>query len=584
MGPGATATRTSSASPAARCCSGSPSRGSGACGSTRSPRRRASRATARDGAGDRQRRAPRRARRPAPRLGRATARPRALPRLVRAHCRPARRRRRADGRGRGRHRHAEGDAAGRDRHRRPGDAVDRRGRRRAGAAVRRRRAREPRRRRRAAPPAAPDAAARRGAARAAAGRPAHPARAVRRAGRGAQLPPPAPRGLRRRRRPGRRRAAARRPAARRERRAPDAAVLPPGGRASPAAPRARDRPPRASRDARLFAVGRVHAAPARAPARGRAPPARRGAAAAARAADGVPLSRRPPALLSVVYADRDARMTRNIDRATVEGFGEEWRRFDQSELSDAERRETFEQYFAVFPWDALPEDAEGFDLGCGSGRWAALVAARVGRLHCVDASPEALAVARRTLDEQANCEFHVASVDALPFAERSMDFGYSLGVLHHVPDTAAALRSAVRPLKPGAPFLVYLYYAFDNRPAWYRALWRATDVVRRGISRSPVPVKVGLTSVIAALVYLPLARLGRALAARGRDVERVPLSFYRDRSSYTMRTDAFDRFATRLEQRFTADEVRSMMTTAGLRDVVVSSCAPYWCAVGRRAG
>src|SRR3954468_20793218 len=276
-------------------------------------------------------------------------------------------------------------------------------------------------------------------------------------------------------------------------------------------------------------------------------------------------------------------MTRNIDRATVEGFGEEWRRFDQSELSDAERRETFEQYFAVFPWDALPEDAEGFDLGCGSGRWAALVAPRVGRLHCVDASPEALAGARRTLDEQANCEFHVASVDALPFAERSMDFGYSLGVLHHVPDTAAALRSAVRPLKPGAPFLVYLYYAFDNRPAWYRALWRATDLVRRGISRSPGRVKHAVTTAIAAVVSLPLARLARLLGAAGMDVERLPLSFYRDRSFYTMRTDAFDRFGTRLEQRFTADEIRAMMQAAGLTDIVVSPTSPYWCAVGRRA-
>jgi SAM-dependent methyltransferase len=273
----------------------------------------------------------------------------------------------------------------------------------------------------------------------------------------------------------------------------------------------------------------------------------------------------------------------NLDVATVAGFGTEWSRFDQSELSDAERLATFEQYFAVFPWDELPAGAEGFDLGCGSGRWAALAAPRVGTLHCVDASPDALAVARTTLAGQDNCAFHVASVDTLPFAERSMDFGYSLGVLHHVPDTAAALRSAVRPLKPGAPLLVYLYYAFDNQPRWYRTLWRATDVVRRAVSRSPVRVKVAVTGAIAAVVYLPLARLSRLLDRRGIDVEAMPLSFYRDRSFYTMRTDAFDRFATRLEQRFTADEIRSMMTAAGLRDVVVSDGPPYWCAVGRRA-
>jgi hypothetical protein len=51
-----------------------------------------------------------------------------------------------------------------------------------------------------------------------------------------------------------------------------------------------------------------------------------------------------------------------------------------------------------------------------------------------------------------------------------------------------------------------------------------------------------------------------------------------------MRTDALDRFGTRLEQRFTAQEMRHMMETAGLRDIRFSREVPYWCAVGLRGG
>ena len=175
----------------------------------------------------------------------------------------------------------------------------------------------------------------------------------------------------------------------------------------------------------------------------------------------------------------------NVDETTVAGFGDEWTRFDQSGVSAEELDTIFQQYFGIFPWADLPAGAVGADFGCGSGRWARLVAPRVGHLHLIDAAAEALAVARRNLASQANCSFHEATVDAAPFDDGSLDFGYSLGVLHHIPDTAAALRACIRKLKPGAPFLLYLYYRFDNRPAWYSALWRASELARRTISRLP---------------------------------------------------------------------------------------------------
>jgi SAM-dependent methyltransferase len=272
----------------------------------------------------------------------------------------------------------------------------------------------------------------------------------------------------------------------------------------------------------------------------------------------------------------------NVDRASVEGFGEEWSRFDQRGVSLEELRRTFEQYFAVFPWDRLPESPIGFDMGCGSGRWARFVAPRVAILHCIDASDKALAVARQNLGNHPNCVFHLAAVGELQLADRSMDFGFSLGVLHHVPDTAAALRTCVDKLKPGAPFLVYLYYAFDNRPEWFRTLWAASDVARFAISRLPAMIKHIVADTIAACVYWPLARWAAVAERRGLDVSRFPLSFYRHRDFYTMRTDALDRFGTRLEQRFTRDRVRTLMEAAGLMDIRFSSDEPYWCAVGVR--
>jgi SAM-dependent methyltransferase len=273
----------------------------------------------------------------------------------------------------------------------------------------------------------------------------------------------------------------------------------------------------------------------------------------------------------------------NVDPETISDFGDEWAAFDQIALPEADFRDQFDRYFHIFPFDELPPEAEGFDLGCGSGRWAGEVTKRVGLLHCIDPSEKALGVARRRLSGRTNVQFHLAPADRIPLPDGSQDFGYALGVLHHIPDSRRALKDCVRKVRIGAPVLLYIYYAFDNRPVWFRTVWKVTDIVRRRTSRLPFGTKKALAEVIAALVYWPLAR-GASLGERlGANVFNWPLSSYRTGTFYRMRTDALDRFGTRLEQRFTRDEITRMMTEAGLDHIVFSDREPFWVACGRRA-
>jgi SAM-dependent methyltransferase len=273
----------------------------------------------------------------------------------------------------------------------------------------------------------------------------------------------------------------------------------------------------------------------------------------------------------------------NIDLHTVAGFGAEWSSFDQLGLSDDEYRQLFNRYFDLFPFDRLPADAEGFDLGCGSGRWASGVVGKVGLLHCIDPSAKALGVAERRLGRLPNARFHVAAADSMPIADGSQDFGYALGVLHHIPDTQRALADCIRKLKPGGWFLLYLPYNFDNRPRWYRAVWLVSDLARRFISRLPFPLRKAITTLVAGAVYWPLARFALIAERLGANVTNVPLSGYRSISFYSMRTDSLDRFGTRLEQRFSRDYLRAMMEWAGLTDIRFSNSEPYWVGCGRKA-
>jgi hypothetical protein len=109
--------------------------------------------------------------------------------------------------------------------------------------------------------------------------------------------------------------------------------------------------------------------------------------------------------------------------------------------------------------------------------------------------------------------------------------------------------------------------------------------VRRVLSAAPQPATRFSTTAIATLVYWPLARLSAACQRLGLRVlaDALPLAFYRDLSFRTMRNDSLDRFGTALEKRYTAAELTSLMSAAGLQDVRISADWPYWHALGRRS-
>jgi SAM-dependent methyltransferase len=274
---------------------------------------------------------------------------------------------------------------------------------------------------------------------------------------------------------------------------------------------------------------------------------------------------------------------KNFDPKTVKGFGSEWATFNQSPLLPEELQVAFDKYFSLISFEDLGESKVVLDVGCGSGRWAQLVAPKVTKLHLIDPSSLALEVAKKKMRNFSNCEFHLATTQDLPVEDGSCDLVYSLGVLHHVPDTFGAIKDCVKKLRPGAPLLLYLYYRFDNRPIWFKALWKVSNFLRIIISCLPFRIRHLISGCLAVLLYLPLSRIALLLEKANVNVSSFPLSFYRNSSLYTMRTDALDRFGTNLEHRFTKVEIREMMQGAGLERVMFRDSEPFWCAVGYKS-
>src|SRR5207253_1766641 len=117
------------------------------------------------------------------------------------------------------------------------------------------------------------------------------------------------------------------------------------------------------------------------------------------------------------------------------------------------------------------------DAGAGAGRWAFEVSQRGPRVIAVDLGRSIEVTRANTSPDRVACV--QADLEALPLAAASVDWAYSLGVLHHTRDPQAALAKVVAAVRPGGTVLLYLYYALDQRGPLFRGLFQTVDLARR---------------------------------------------------------------------------------------------------------
>ena len=272
----------------------------------------------------------------------------------------------------------------------------------------------------------------------------------------------------------------------------------------------------------------------------------------------------------------------NIDKKTVESFGEEWTKFDS--FSTEEIKNAGDQYFDIVSDKVLNKNTIVLDLGCGTGRWSKYIGDKAGFIEAIDPSAAVFAAQHLTSD-MTNIRITQASSDNIPFADESFDLMMSLGVLHHIPDTEMALKCGVKKVKKGGYVLLYLYYALDNRSIVFRSIFYASAILRHIISSFPSFPKKVLCDLIAIFIYMPfviVSKVIKVMAPNSRFYNKIPLSYYIDKSFNIIRNDALDRFGTPLEQRFSRQQIDQMMTNSGLTNIVFSENMPYWHVIGRK--
>ncbi len=180
--------------------------------------------------------------------------------------------------------------------------------------------------------------------------------------------------------------------------------------------------------------------------------------------------------------------------ATASQFGWEWQEFDALHPEDETYRSQFLDW--IYPIDpAFFRDKVVLDAGCGMGRFA-IASAQFGArdVLAIDLS-DAVEPAYANSRHLPNVHVIQADIYRLPFA-RPVDFAFSIGVLHHLPDPKGGFKALVGHLKPGGSIFAWVYGRENN--GWI--IHVVNPLRERLFSRLPHPLLYAVSWAITALV------------------------------------------------------------------------------------
>ncbi len=157
-----------------------------------------------------------------------------------------------------------------------------------------------------------------------------------------------------------------------------------------------------------------------------------------------------------------------MDAAYAQSFSFEWRQWRRTQFDTDSCKGSLSTF--TTSTGRSPADFAGklvLEAGCGAGRYMDLLARAGAQVIGIDLS-QAIEVAHENLGHLPNCHFVQGNLMHPPFRARAFDFIYSIGVLHHTPDTHAAFKGLLPLLKPGGEIAIWVY-----------ALRRLSDIFER---------------------------------------------------------------------------------------------------------
>lgn len=250
-----------------------------------------------------------------------------------------------------------------------------------------------------------------------------------------------------------------------------------------------------------------------------------------------------------------------VKAKTASSFAYEWKKF--SKLHNL-----YEKQFLDWIYPVKKEFFKNklvLDAGCGTGRHVFNSAKFGAKVIGVDLG-DSVEVACKNTKHMENVCIVQADIYCLPFREKTFDYAYSIGVLHHLPFPQQGFNSIIKFLKINGKISAWVYGREGN------VLLRIADPVRKYFF-SLLPLFINsLIAYLFALVVFPVAKMCSMLSEKNR--RYIPqfdfLKYLGDLNFTIIHSIIFDQMLAPIANYYTKEEFEKWFKDARLKDVIIT--------------
>lgn len=249
----------------------------------------------------------------------------------------------------------------------------------------------------------------------------------------------------------------------------------------------------------------------------------------------------------------------SIEKKTSKHYGSSWK---ESDVSNRFSKTNIWHYDELVKISKFPKNEKGLGLeaGCGHGKDSIRLSISNKKSHIISIDiSEGAYVTKQRLNNLniENVTVVRSDLSKIPIRDNIVDWGYSFGVLHHMPYPEKGFKEISRILKKNSKLVLYLYSDLSEKP-FLKFFLFPINILRKFTRYIPLTFLKLICFFIMPFVYLFLTMPAKFIKLIGFYNFSIKIPHHHNQTMISIYGELYDRFGAQIEFRYSIDDLKKI--------------------------